>query len=145
MKKLLTSFASCEQILELSLPLVASPISAGFPSPAEDHIDQSLDLNKFLIKHPAATFFVRVEGESMMGAGISSGDLIIVDRALQAKNNSIVLALVNGEFTIKRIKKTGTTVSLVPENQKYKEIEITPDMDFEIWGVVTYVIHDARL
>lgn len=145
MKKIYYRFFACEQVVEQHLPLILSHIPAGFPSPADDYVEQSLDLNKFLIKHPAATFFVRVEGESMTGAGIKSGDLIIVDRALQAHDNAIILALINGEFTIKRIKKIKNKLFLVPENQKFKELEITPDMSFEIWGVVTFVIHDARL
>lgn len=127
------------------LPLILSRISAGFPSPADDYIEQKLDLNKFLIKHPAATFFVRIEGESMSGAGIKSGDLVIVDRALPVTDSAIVLAVVNGEFTIKRIKKYKNKLFLMPENSAFKPLEVTQEMAFEVWGVVTFVIHDARL
>lgn len=125
------------------LPLVLARISAGFPSPADDHIEKKLDLNEYLIKHPAATFFVRVEGDSMLGAGINSGDILIVDRALEVKNNSIVIANINGEFTVKRIRKQAETLYLIPESSAFKPIKITDEMDFELWGVVTFVIHQV--
>lgn len=122
------------------IPLILARISAGFPSPAEDYVEQKLDLNQHLIKHPAATFFVRADGESMVGAGINSGDMLIVDRATAASNNSVVLAVINGEFTIKRIRKVGSKILLVPENPNFKPIEITQDMEFEVWGTVLHVI-----
>jgi|SRR5579859_1842995 len=134
-----------DQTISYQLPLILTRIPAGFPSPADDYVEQKLDLNLFLIKHPAATFFVRVEGESMTGAGIQSGDMLIVDRALSVTDNAIVLALVNGEFTVKRIKKIKNKLYLQPENPQFKELEITADTDFEVWGVVTFVIHNARL
>ena len=121
--------------------LFLSPVSAGFPSPADDFLEKNLDLNTHLIQHPSATFFVRVRGESMINGGIQSGDILIVDRSLETINNRIVIALVNGEFTVKRIRKTGGKLWLVPENTRYRPMEITPDMEFEIWGVVTYTIH----
>lgn len=123
------------------LPFVDGTISAGFPSPAEDHIEQSLDLNELLIDHPAATFFVRVEGQSMIDAGIHSGDILVVDKALAPQHNKVVVAVINGEFTVKRIHLRGDKILLVPENKAYQPIEIARDMDFQIWGVVTYVIH----
>lgn len=123
------------------LPLFTARISAGFPSPADDYLDRKLDLNEFLIKHPAATFFVRVEGESMIEAGIHSGDILIVDRALEPSENKIVIAAVNGELTVKRIKKTRGKLYLIPENRAFKPMEITPEMNLQIWGVVTHVIH----
>jgi len=125
----------------VKLPLYLSRIKAGFPSPADNYIEKELDLNEYLIKHPAATFFVRVEGNSMIDAGIHSGDILIVDKSLEAKNNKIVIAVVNGELTVKRIKKADKKVYLVPENDSYPPIEIKDDMDFVIWGVVTNVIH----
>lgn len=125
----------------VKLPLYLSRIKAGFPSPADNYIEKELDLNEYLIKHPAATFFVRVEGNSMIDAGIHSGDILIVDKSLEAKNNKIVIAVVNGELTVKRIKKTDKKVYLVAENDSYPPIEIKDDMDFVIWGVVTNVIH----
>src|SRR5471030_965586 len=121
------------------LPLYLSRIKAGFPSPAEDYLDKKLDLNEHLIKHPASTFFVKVKGDSMTGAGITSGDLLIVDRSLEPKDKSIVVAVVNGDFTVKRICKDGTRLFLVPENPKYPLIEIKDGMDFEVWGVVVHV------
>jgi len=125
------------------LPLYLSPISAGFPSPAEDYIDRKLDLNEHLIKHPAATFFVRVAGDSMRDAGVIDGDILIVDRAVEPCTGSIVIAAVNGELTVKRLKKKRSRLWLMPENPDYSPTEITPEMQFEIWGVVTYIIHKA--
>lgn len=125
----------------LELPLLLSAIPAGFPSPADDYVDRTLDLNEFLVRHPAATFFVRVAGESMAGAGIRSGDILIVDRALVPENNRIVIAALNGELTVKRIRKDGGRLFLVPENSDFEPIEVTPEMQFEIWGVVAHVIH----
>jgi DNA polymerase V len=128
---------------KLKLPLFISSIKAGFPSPADDYIEKNLDLNEYLIKHPPATFFLKVEGESMIDAGIRSGDILIVDRSLEPKNNKIVIAALNGELTVKRIKKIKNKLFLVPENNQYLPIEITNEMDFSVWGIVTYVIHPA--
>jgi DNA polymerase V len=127
----------------LNLPLYLARVAAGFPSPAEDYIDKRLDLNEHLVKHPAATFFVRVSGDSMRDAGVIDGDILIVDRAQDPKNKSIVIAAVNGELTVKRLKKTRSRLWLVPENPDFPATEITPEMQFEIWGVVTYIIHKA--
>ncbi|ETR68280.1 MAG: DNA polymerase V [Candidatus Magnetoglobus multicellularis str. Araruama] len=117
------------------------PVSAGFPSPAEDYIEGKLDLNEHLIKHPAATFFVRVTGDSMVDAGIHPGDILIVDRAIEALDKKVVIAVVNGELTVKRLRKTRKGCVLTPENKKYPSIQISEDQNFEIWGVVTNVIH----
>lgn len=122
-------------------PLFTSSISAGFPSPADDFVDKKLDLNEHLIRHPAATFFVRVDGDSMVDAGIHPGDLIIVDRSLHAKDRQIIVAVLHGEFTIKRLCLNEQGAILVPENPLYPSIVIEPDADFQVWGVVTYVIH----
>lgn len=124
-----------------NMRLFLSPVSAGFPSPADDFLERNLDLNSYLIKHPSATFFVRVQGDSMIGSGIRSGDILIVDRAIRDAANKIAIALINGEFTVKKIKKTGDKLWLMPSNPRYRPLEITSDMNFEIWGVVTYVIH----
>lgn len=118
-----------------------SPVSAGFPSPADDFVENILDLNEYLIKHPAATFFVRVSGDSMENAGIFSGDLLVVDRSLEAKNDSVVIAYLNNEFTVKRVRKDKDVWYLIPENPNYKSIRITEDMNFIVWGVVTNAIH----
>ncbi len=123
------------------LPLFLQPVKAGFPSPAEEFMDTALDLNQYLVQHPAATFFVRVSGDSMINAGIYSGDLLVVDRSLNAIDNSIIIAVVNGEITVKRIKKMNNKIFLVPENKEFSPLEITAEMNFEVWGVVTFVIH----
>lgn len=116
-------------------------IPAGFPSPAADYVEGPLDLNQHLIPHPAATFFVRVSGDSMIGAGIHNGDLLIVDRAVTAIHNSVIIAVLNGDLTVKRLYQVGSTLRLMPENPAYPPIEIHPGIDFEVWGVVTKVIH----
>lgn len=121
----------------LARPLLSFPVSAGFPSPADDYIEGRIDLNEHLIEHPAATFFVRVSGDSMTGAGIQDGDVLIVDRAAECVNNCIVVARIHDEFTLKRFRKEGHRVLLVPENDRYPPIEIAEDSDFEIWGRVT--------
>jgi DNA polymerase V len=117
-------------------------VSAGFPSPAEDTEELRLDLNDFLVKHPETTFFVRVQGESMTGAAIHSGDILIVDRSLQPWNEAIVVAVLDGEFTVKRMRLDGEKLSLVPENPKFQPLEITQDRSFQIWGVVTGVVRN---
>ncbi len=119
-------------------------VSAGFPSPAGDYLESPLDLNELLIPHPAATFFVRAQGESMSGAGIQDGDLLVVDRSLDAHSNDIVIATLEGEFTVKRFVKRSGTIQLLPANKAYPPLTIEPDRDFAIWGVVTYVVHKTR-
>lgn len=121
-----------------------STVSCGFPSPAEDYIETPLDLNEILIPKPAATFFVRAKGDSMVGAGIFEGDLLIIDRSIDVRNNHIVLAVLNGEFTLKRFSKRGDKVLLIAENSAYKPTEISEDMDFKVWGVATTCIHSLR-
>jgi DNA polymerase V len=120
----------------LERPVMAFPVSAGFPSPADDYIEGRIDLNQHLIRHPAATFFVRVSGDSMTGAGIQNGDLLIVDRAAECVNGCIVVARLESEFTLKRVRKEGDRVFLMPENDRYEPIEVTEGSDFEIWGRV---------
>ncbi|KGF73850.1 peptidase S24 [Neosynechococcus sphagnicola sy1] len=124
-----------------ALPLYMTPVTAGFPSPAEDYIEGRLDLNQYLIKHPAATFFVRVSGDSMKGAGIHPGDLLVVDRALEPTEGRIIIAVVNGELTVKRLRRRKGRLFLIPDNQNYPDLEIDEAMDFQVWGVVTNVIH----
>lgn len=123
------------------LPFFIEGVKAGFPSPADDYIEKLLDLNELMISHPAATFFVRAEGCSMEGAGIFSGDILVVDRSLEAVSGKIIIAVVNGEFTVKRLVKRKEALFLEAENPRYKPIQITPDLDFLVWGVVTFVIH----
>ncbi|MCB1118148.1 MAG: translesion error-prone DNA polymerase V autoproteolytic subunit [Chlamydiia bacterium] len=127
----------------MQLPLYLTRVPAGFPSPNEGEVENKLDLNEYLIKHPAATFFVRVEGSSMLGAGICEGDLLIVDRAKNACDGNIVLAVLDGEFTVKRLRKSNARLFLDPENVAFEPIEITSERDFSIWGVVTFVVHSC--
>lgn len=127
--------------ISAKLPLFASPISAGFPSPADDYVESKLDLNEFLIDNTEATFFLRVSGDSMVGAGIHHGDLLIVDRSKPPRHKKIVVAVVDGELVVKRLLQLNGGVSLVPENPNYPTIKIRPEVVFEIWGVVTNVIH----
>ena len=130
-----------DQTTECKRPLFLVPVSAGFPSPADDYIENSLDLNKHLIKHPAATFFVRVKGDSMIDAGIHSGDILIIDRSLDATDKKVVIAVIDGEFTVKRVRIIDKKIYLLPENSDFSSTEIIESMDFTIWGVVTNVIH----
>jgi len=128
---------------KVCIPLLEGKVSAGFPSSAENFIDKSLDINDLIIKHPAATFFIRVKGDSMIDAGIHSDDILVVDRALSPSNNRIIIARINDELTVKRIKIENNKVYLVPANDNYTPIEISPDMYFEVWGVVSFIIHRA--
>lgn len=124
-------------------PLYSSTVRAGFPSPADDYIEDRLDLNNYLIKHPAASFFVTASGDSMQNAGIHSGDLLIVDKSLPAEHENIVIAALNGELTVKRLSRINGRVRLMPENDAFEPIDISDEDDLVIWGVVTYVIHPA--
>ena len=125
-------------------PLYCSTVAAGFPSPADDYIEKKLDLNEHLIRKPSATFFVRVSGDSMNGVGIFPGDLLIVDRSLKARHRSVILACLDGDFTVKRLMIRDGEPELHPENPKCKPTKISSDHQFEIWGVVTYVIHEPK-
>lgn len=125
---------------ELSIPFIENTISAGFPSPAEDYLESGIDLNKELIRHPSTTFFGRVKGYSMCGAGIFEGDILVIDKSLDAKDDDIAVCFIDGEFTLKRIKREKDAVWLIPANDKYKPIRVTVDNDFLIWGIVTAVV-----
>jgi len=127
----------------ISLPLVDSGISAGFPSPADDFLDVSIDLNKEYVKNPSTTFYGRVKGDSMINAGLSDGDLLIIDKSLEPTNDKIAVCFIDGEFTVKRIRIEKDIVWLVAENEKYKPIKVTADNDFIIWGIVTTVIKNV--
>tara|TARA_B100000809_G_scaffold62501_1_gene59273 strand:- start:1720 stop:2169 length:450 start_codon:yes stop_codon:yes gene_type:complete len=126
--------------INLSLQLVENGISAGFPSPADDFLDASIDLNKTLIKNKDATFYGRVKGDSMIGGGLSDGDLLIIDKSIEPKNGKIAVCFIDGEFTVKRIKIEKELIWLIPENKNYQPIKVTADNDFVIWGIVTNVI-----
>lgn len=125
----------------IALPLYGTNVAAGFPSPADDHLDRMLDLNELLITNPAATFYVRVSGTSMVDAGIQPGDILLVDRSLTPKHNSIVIAALNGELTVKRLSIGSEGIALMPENPTYTPIPIREEMDFFVWGVVKNIIH----
>ncbi len=124
--------------------LYACRVEAGFPSPVDDFLETSLDLNEHLIQHPAATFFVRVNGDSMIGVGIHSNDILVVDRSLTPKHGSIVIAVLNGELTVKTLEYNDGAPFLVPANPNYSITAITSDMEFSIWGVVTSVVHQFK-
>jgi DNA polymerase V len=131
---------TAETSSKLDIPYVEAGISAGFPSPADDFLDLSIDLNKELVKNPSATFYGRVRGKSMIGAGLNDGDLLIIDRSLEPVNGKIAVCFIDGEFTVKRIKITNKVVYLVAENKDYKPLKVTAENDFLIWGMVTTVI-----
>ncbi len=122
------------------LPLALEAVPAGFPSPAEDYTDKTLDLNELVVEHPAATFFVRAAGDSMRDAGVSSGDLLVVDRAVEPSPGRIVVAMTGGEFTVKRLAERGGRLWLMPANPAYAPVDVTEDESFEVWGVVVYAI-----
>jgi DNA polymerase V len=124
----------------IELPVVSEGISAGFPSPALDFVDLTIDLNKHLIKHPSATFYGRVKGESLKNAGISDGDLLVIDRSLEPQHGKIAVCYIDGEFTAKRIHIEKNELLLMPENESYKAIKIEQENDFLVWGIVTHVI-----
>ncbi len=125
---------------ELELPLVPGGISAGFPSPALDFIDLTIDLNKHVVKHPSATFYGRVKGYSMKDEGISDGDLLVIDKSLEPEDGKIAVCYIDGEFTVKRIKLEKDTCWLMPANESYKPVKVTPENELLIWGIVTHVI-----
>lgn len=121
--------------------LVSSNVAAGFPSPADDYLEGELDLNSYLVKNPVASFFIRVAGDSMINAGIFDKDLLVVDRSRITKNGDIVIAVVDGEFTVKRYNISDGKVTLIAENPNYPSIELTEEI-LQIWGVVTSTIHE---
>lgn len=130
---------SAQTDTELNLLLIEG-VRAGFPSPAADFIDVSIDLNKHLIKHPSATFYARAKGDSMKDAGIFDGDLLIVDKSIDPADGKIAICYLNGEFTVKRIKKEKDQVWLIPANTAYQPIKMEEGSNLTIWGIVTHVI-----
>jgi DNA polymerase V len=137
-KNLQVYAAMTETVLELKY--VQSGISAGFPSPADDFLDAGIDLNQELIKHPYSTFYGRVKGDSMRDVGIHNGDILIIDKSLEASNGRIAVCFIDGEFTVKKIKIEQNCCWLMPANENYKPIKVTSDNEFLIWGVVINVI-----
>lgn len=122
------------------LPFITSGIKAGFPSPAADFDETRISLDKALVKNPDTTFYAKANGQSMKGAGIDDGDIMIIDRSIEPRNNKIAVCLIDGEFTVKRIKKTKEELLLIPENSDFQPIKINEDNQLVIWGIVTYVI-----
>ena len=133
-----------EKRTSLRLPLVSASVEAGFPSPADDHLERGIDLNEELIRNPAATFLVRVKGESMRDAGIHAGDVLIIDKSLTPTDRKIVVAMIDGNFTVKRFRKRGGQLFLEAENPEFPPIEVTEGQELSIFGVVSYIIHQAR-
>lgn len=123
------------------LPLFTGKVAAGFPSPADDYIEKTLDLNELLVKKPAATFFARAQGESMLGAGIHPNDILVVDRSIDPAPGHIVICALNGELTVKRLARENEQWKLKAENSAYPDIPIYEELELVIWGVVTNVIH----
>ncbi len=139
-KSKLIDFYSVNSDSELELPIAEQGISAGFPSPAADFLDASIDLNKVLIKNPHSTFYGKVKGDSMNGLGIDDGDLLVIDKSLEAQNGKIAVCYIDGEFLMKKIQIEKNRVLLIPANNKYEIIEVTKENDFIIWGIVVHVI-----
>ena len=127
-----------------SLPFFPDGVAAGFPAPSSDDSNEVLDLNSLCVRHPAATYYIRARGESMIGAGINDGDVLVVDRSVRVRNGDIIIASVAGEFTVKRLEQTAGRVRLLPANPAFPPIEITPELGAEFFGVVTWIVKRAR-
>lgn len=142
-KKRNMAFLKPEISVPLEIPLAESGVHAGFPSPADDFLEGSLDLNRLVIRHPEATFFARVEGDSMKDEGIVEGDILVVDKSIEPYDGCLAVAFVDGEFTLKRVRMEPDKILLVPANPKYKVIEISPENEFAVWGVVNWVLKNV--
>ena len=131
----------------MPLPYADGGIKAGFPSPAQDYISQAIDLNKELIHHPSTTFYGRVSGDSRKDAGLDDGDILVIDKSLEPRSGDMAVCYIDGEFTIKYIKIDAKVIWLIPANEAYKPIKVTPENEFQIWGIVTYSIknHNRRV
>ncbi|TYQ23976.1 translesion error-prone DNA polymerase V autoproteolytic subunit [Pseudanabaena sp. UWO311] len=138
---LVSSIFKTDNFTKCRVPLYLNPVAAGLPAPTEDYIEGKIDLNRHLVKHPDSTFLVRVVGESMQDAGIHPRDLLVVDRSLEAISGKVVIAVVDGELTVKRLRKHRNKLWLMPENPNFQPIEIGENVELHIWGVVTNVIH----
>ncbi len=134
------TFFTPEDVKNIGIPISNNSVSAGFPSPAEDFKEKRISLDNTLIKNKEATFYARVSGKSMIGAGLDDGDLLVIDRSLDAENGKIAVCFLDGEFTVKRLRIEKNKITLVPENEKYKPIEVSEGSDLLVWGIVTYVI-----
>lgn len=128
----------------LHLQFADEGIKAGFPSPAQDYLEQAIDLNKELIRHPASTFYGRVVGDSMRDEGIEEGDILVIDKSLELLNDDLAVCYIDGEFTVKRVRLEPDAAWLVPSNSNYPPIKVTKDNEFMVWGIVTYTIKKNR-
>ena len=129
-----------DTVESLNIKLSDTPVNAGFPSPAQNHLENTMDLNKALIKNPSSTFYARVKGESMINDGVEDGDLLVIDRSVEPYENCLAVCFLEGEFTLKRVRLEGDELLLVPANEKFKPIRVKKDNDFYVWGVVRYLI-----
>ena len=143
MKKKIEIF-SIDLSSSLPLPYANEGIRAGFPSPAQDYLQQAIDLNKELIRHPASTFYGRVVGDSMSGEGIEEGDILVIDKSLELTDDDLAVCFIDGEFTVKRVRLEQEAAYLIPSNPKYPTIKVTADNNFIVWGIVTYTIKKNR-
>jgi DNA polymerase V len=139
-KKTKLTFFHPDQESNIRIPYSDSGVSAGFPSPALDFMEKSIDLNKALSENPLATFFIKVDGSSMVNAGIDDKDVLVVDRSIEATDKKIAICVIDGEFTVKRIRMKKDGLWLMPESPDYSPIKITEETQFMVWGIVTYVI-----
>lgn len=128
----------------LELQYADAGVQAGFPSPAQDFIDETIDLNRHLVAHPASTFYARVVGHSMSGEGIDDGDLLVIDKSLEPTNGDLAVCCLDGEFTLKRLRLDRRGLWLIPSNPEFRPIQVTEDNEFAIWGIVTYTIKSNR-
>ena len=133
-------FYTPDETQSLDIVLAQTGISSGFPSPADDFRDNKISLDRVLVKNKEATFYAKVSGQSMIGAGLDDGDLLVVDKSLEPEHNKIAVCFIDGEFTVKRLQVTKEGVFLLPANPAYEPIQVTEDNNFQIWGIVTHVI-----
>ena len=129
-----------DSVESLNIKLSDTPVNAGFPSPAENHMENTMDLNRALVKNPSSTFYARVKGESMINDGVDDGDLLVIDRSVEPYENCLAVCFLDGEFTLKKVRLGGDDLLLVPANEKFKPIRVKKDNDFYVWGVVRYLI-----
>lgn len=138
------TICSIDTSTSLSLPYADGGIKAGFPSPAQDRLNETIDLNSEIVNHPASTFYGRVTGDSMIEEGIDDGDILVIDRSLEPLNGDLAVCCIDGEFTVKRLKVERHRVLLLPSNRNYRPIEVKEDDDFTVWGIVTHTIKKNR-
>ena len=129
-----------DSVESLNIKLSDTPVNAGFPSPAENHMENTMDLNRALVKNPSSTFYARVKGESMINDGVDDGDLLVIDRSVEPYENCLAVCFLDGEFTLKKVRLDGDDLLLVPAIEKFKPIRVKKDNDFYVWGVVRYLI-----